>query len=102
MTATQMVNDEISKAAIDLSDRMDEEPATETNVMPLASVTELDVTAFLPATDDATNDLDDTSVHGDETAQFSIDDETVKMPANDEDLTVELQLKSGKRDTKAS
>jgi len=56
MTATQALNKEIAKAASELADRMDD--------LPLASVTELDITAQLPEQDDEPiGDLDDTGIN---------------------------------------
>lgn len=83
MTATQALNAEIARAAADLAEKMDdaseEDTAdTATTAMPLASVTELDVTAEMPK---ASNDGDDS-------------DATVEMPADDE--TAEMQIESGK------
>lgn len=62
MTATQALNKEIAKAASELADRMDED--NDTTDLPLASVTELDITAQLPEQDDeAIGDLDDTGIN---------------------------------------
>jgi FimV-like protein len=92
MTATQALNAEISKAAAELAERMeyiDESDATA--AMPMASVTELDITAQLPAQND------DSAA----TVNMEADDSTVEMNAtrHDEDETMEIE--SGKVDTKA-
>ena len=53
MTATQALNEEISRAAAELSRELDETVSdAETAAMPLATVTELDVTAQLPTQED--------------------------------------------------
>lgn len=60
LTATQLLNKEIADAALKLSDDDAGEPASdETSAMPLASVTDLDVTAQLPETgdDDVTSEM---------------------------------------------
>ncbi len=60
LTATQLLNKEIADAALKLSDDDDGEPdCDETSAMPLASVTNLDVTAQLPKTgdDDVTSEM---------------------------------------------
>lgn len=82
MTATQALNVEIARAASELAARMHDDSdedieETATTAMPLASVTELDVTAEMPK---ATND-------GDTEA-------TIEMSADDE--TAEMQVESGK------
>ena len=65
--------------------------------MPLATVSDLDVTAQMPAKLDS----DDTSIRDDQTAEFAIDEKTVEMPANDADVTAEMRAGSGKTDSKA-
>ena len=60
LTATQLLNKEIADAALKLSDGDEGEPdSDETSAMPLASVTDLDVTAQLPETgdDDVTSEM---------------------------------------------
>lgn len=116
MTATQVLNQEISRAAEELALRMDEMEADEdTSEMSLASVTALDVTAQLTAKNDELGDLDDTGINeavstvnmdGDEktvemdsnekTVEMEGDEKTVEMPADDS--TVEMPAKkAGKR-----
>lgn len=60
LTATQLLNKEIADAALKLSDDDEGEPdSDETSAIPLASVTDLDVTAQLPETgdDDITSEM---------------------------------------------
>jgi hypothetical protein len=73
-----------------------------TSEMPLATVTELDVTAQLPTEDGEARDADASGKSAEHTAEFALDDQTVEMPANDSDVTAELPAESGKVDTKAS
>lgn len=83
-TATQALNNEITRAAAELAARMDEEfGAMENTVeMSLASITALDITAQLPANnDDDISDLDDTGVNEAVTVEMRLDDNTVEMPA---------------------
>jgi len=85
MTATQALNEEIAKAASELAVRMDEDTEagndSATAALPLASVTELDITAQMPAQDDQISDLDDTGINEAVTVNTVTDDETVEMPA---------------------
>ena len=67
--------------------------------MPLATVTELDVTAQLPATSDEIGDADDTGINP--TVDMDGDNNTVDMPKGDNEKTVEMDIESGKVDTKA-
>jgi phage tail protein X len=81
LTATQALNLEIERAAAEIAERMenDEEVGDKTSQMPLATVTELDVTANLQAADN-----DATEVLGEEkTEEIIVDDKTVEMPASD-------------------
>jgi hypothetical protein len=84
MTATQALNLEISRAAAQLTARMDSEgddsAGDVTSALPLASVTELDITAQMPARNDEISDLDDTGVNEAITLNTAADDETVEMP----------------------
>ncbi len=92
MTATQALNAEITKAAAELAERMDRiDESDATSALPMASVTELDITAQLPAQND------DSAA----TINMEVDDSTVEMDAarNDDDDTMEIE--SGKVDTKA-
>ncbi len=98
MTATQALNLEIEKAAADLAERLEEdEDATvetahaeegKTQELPMATVTELDVTANIQAEDEDTAEIDPT-------------DETVEMSPKNSDDTVEMEVESGTVDTKA-
>jgi len=67
-----------------------EDEATE--ALPLATVTELDITAQMPSRDETTADEDDTGIY---------EGATVEMPAaeNDDD-TREMDIDGGKVDTK--
>ncbi len=100
MTATQALNMEIARAAAELADRMDEDsdadPDDATSVLPLATVTELDITAQMPAqNDDESNidlkSLDDTGI----TQEI-----TVNQAADGDESTVEMPIKSGKAKAK--
>ena len=99
MTATQALNLEIAKASADLSANPDEDRGDATAEMPLATVTELDVTAQLPAQNDDISDLDDTGINP--TVSMDATDNTVEMPRGDNEKTVEMEIESGKVDTKA-
>ena len=81
-TATQSLNEEIARAAADLAGRMESDnDDSETTALPLATVTELDITAQMPAQNDEISDLDDTGVNEAITVNKAADDETVEMPA---------------------
>ena len=87
LTATQALNEEITRAALELAERMEHDENGDddlTAAMPLASVTELDVTAQMPAQNDDASDLDDdadaTGVNEAITVNNAADDETVEMP----------------------
>jgi LysM repeat protein len=99
LTATQALNMEIAKAAAELSDRLDEDQGDVTAEMPLATVTELDVTAQLPAKNDDISDLDDTGINP--TVNMDSIDNTVEMPKGDSEKTAEMEIEPGKIDTKA-
>ena len=108
MTATQALNLEISKASAELSATLDEDQVDATAEMPLATVTELDVTAQLPAKNDENDendeigeigDADDTGINP--TVNMDGDNNTVEMPRGDNEKTVEMEIESGKVDTKA-
>ncbi|MEL7186807.1 MAG: hypothetical protein AAFN50_10320 [Pseudomonadota bacterium] len=90
LTATQALNEEIARAAIDLAERMEDSDATgesgETAVLPMASVTELDVTTEMPA------------ANSDEVIEL---DATAEMPVDSNDDseadTSTMKVESGKR-----
>lgn len=96
LTATQALNIEISRAAAELAENMDNQAGDEeeTKNMTLASVTALDVTAQLPANNDDISDLDDTGINEAVTVNMQDADNTVEMPADDS--TVEMPSKKGR------
>jgi len=81
-TATQALNKEISRVATKLAKSVGDENADTdaTMALPLASVTQLDVTAQMPARNDDISDLADTGVSETTTADNTRDDDTVEMP----------------------
>ena len=83
LTATQALNEEIARAATDLAVRMDDNNDDESTALPLATatVTEIDVTAQMPAQNDDFSDLDETGINEAITVNSPADDETVEMPA---------------------
>jgi hypothetical protein len=82
MTATQTLNAEIARAASELAERMESSSDdNETTALPLATVTELDITAQMPGQNDDISDLDDTGVNEAITVNTAADDETVEIPA---------------------
>ena len=103
MTATQVLNLEIEKAAAEIAEHVEEEDAIElTSEMPLATVTHIDKTANLPiGNEDEQTDLDDTGINPEITEEMHVDEKTVEMPASNSDETVEMTVESGKIDTKA-
>jgi len=103
LSATQALNEEISRAAAELSQNLDETVGDdETSAMPLASVTELDVTAQLPVQEEETaemkvsHDPNDTAAV---TVNLPTDDETAEMPVANDDDTAEMEVSGGKVDT---
>ena len=103
LTATQALNAEIAKAAEELANDVDGfEDDDATAETPLATVTELDITAQLPAeNDDEISDLDDTGINEEITERIEAVEKTVEMVVGEPESTVELQVESGKVDTKA-
>lgn len=102
MTATQALNLEIARAAADLKATLDE-AEDRTAEMPLATVTELDVTAEMPvqAEDDTieTVSQDDSGDTAAVTVNMSADDKTAEMRvANDDETaeTAEMEISGGK------
>jgi hypothetical protein len=83
MTATQALNLEIARAALELNDHMDDEEdsSDKTSELPLASVTDLDVTVQLPAQNDDDSKPEDTGITQETTINQDTGDETVEMPA---------------------
>jgi len=103
MTATQALNEEISRAAAELSNDLDETVGDdETSAMPLASVTELDVTAQMPTREEETAEMD-VSPDPNDTAAVTVnlptDDETAEMSVANDDDTAEMEIEGGKVDT---
>ncbi len=92
-TATQALNEEIARAAEELATRMDNDDSGE-------------ITAELPkntpARNDDISDLDSTSIQEGPTTEMPTADfdVTVVMPANDDDVTVDMLVESGRIDTK--
>lgn len=82
LTATQALNQEIEKAAAVLAERM-EDADEATAEMPLATVTELDVTANLPASNDSVEDDEPTDINKTINEEALADDNTVEMPKSD-------------------
>jgi FimV-like protein len=84
LTATQALNEEITRAAAELvaaqklkDSSPDDDATTE---MPLATVTELDITAQMPIQSDVIVDPDATGVNEAIAANDTDDDETAEMP----------------------
>ena len=97
LTATQALNKEIQRAAEELADRLDKDEESTAEMPPLATVTELDVTAQLPRKDEDVVDPDATS----ETEAVSGEDKTEEMAAVGDDDTIEMDVEGGKVDTRA-
>ena len=106
LTATQALNEEISRAAAQLSRNLDETAGDdETSAMPLATVTELDVTAQLPVRNDETAEMEQ-SLDPNDTAAVTVnlptDDKTAEMPVANDDETAEMEIEGGRIDTRSS
>jgi len=122
LTATQALNKEIERAARELEHSMhDDEPAEaeaadtvesktladetlandETTALPLASVTELDLTANMPAGNDDDSEIaaDATGLTEELTARLPLEDVTQELPAQDDtaEVTAKLRVEGGKR-----
>lgn len=83
LTATQALNEEITRAAAELvaaQKRQDIPEDDATTEMPLATVTELDITAQMPIQNDAISDPDATGVNEAIAANDADDDDTAEMP----------------------
>lgn len=109
LTATQKLNEEITRAASELADRLDAATVEDaTSEISMATVTELDMTAQLSAQndelgDDATYEIEayDKTVElvaDDKTVEMPADDKTVEMPRAEDDDTMEIE--SGRVDTR--
>ena len=92
-TATQLLNNEIARAALALTEHMD----AKKDDLPLASVTALDATVKASNQgEDEIGDLDDTGINETLTVNMHETEETVDM--NADELTAELPaLKKGKK-----
>lgn len=100
LTATQALNMEIEKAAIEIAKRMDgAENEEQTAEMKLATVTELDVTSRL--TSDSDDASDDAGANEEITEKMHAEEKTVEMAGSNDDATVEMPAKSRKVDSKA-
>jgi hypothetical protein len=99
MTATQALNLEIARAAADLKATLDE-AGDATAEMPLATVTELDVTAEMPVrAEDDTIETVSQADPGDTaavTVNMSADEKTAEMPVANDDETAEMEISGGK------
>ena len=99
MTATQALNLEIARAAADLKATLDgaDDPTAE---IPLATVTEIDVTAEMPVQqEDDTIETVSQADPGDTaavTVNMSADDKTAEMPVANDDETAEMEISGGK------
>lgn len=107
LTATQALNLEIERAAAELSSKLDRNvPDADTSALPLATVTELDVTAQLPVHDDKTAEMElrrpvDPNDTAAVTVNMSADEQTAEMPVANDDETAEMEIESGRVDTKS-
>jgi len=85
MTATQALNLEIAHAAAELAAKMKSEGVNKTDdktsSLPLASVTELEITTQMPARNDKIANPDDNVESESATAKTNADEDTVEMPA---------------------
>jgi len=110
LSATQALNQEIARAAAELVENVDEDDDIDiTSEMPLASVTELDVTASLEQPDEDTAETTakmeqshDRGETGAATVNMSAEDKTAEMSVAGNDDTVEMDVEGGKVDTRAS
>lgn len=99
-TATQALNQEIARAARELAETMDDGDDA-TSEMPLATVTELDVTAQLPRQEEEeVADPDNTVENEAITVNMSAEEKTAEMRAAGNDDTIDMEVESGKVDTK--
>jgi hypothetical protein len=90
MTATQALNAEIARAALELTIPLDDDNAganDETMALPLASVTALDITAQMPAQNDDESNLEETELS---------EEITLNQAADGGELTVEMPMESSK------
>jgi hypothetical protein len=84
LTATQALNLEIAHAAAELTAKMEIEGTNktddDTSALPLATVTELEITAQMPARNDEISSPDDSGDSEAVTANTIADEDTVEMP----------------------
>jgi hypothetical protein len=84
LTATQALNLEIAHAAAELTAKMEIEGINktddDTSALPLATVTELEITAQMPARNDEISSPDDSGDSEAVTANTIADEDTVEMP----------------------
>jgi len=99
LTATQALNIEIERAAADLNANLAEADDV-TSEMPLATVTEIDATAEMPAQDDddtietvTESEINDTAAV---TVNMAESDRTAEMPVANDDETAEMEISGGK------
>lgn len=82
-SATQALNEEVSRAAMELADQLDAnfDDLENTSDMSMAAMSSLDITAQLPAgNDDNISDLDDTGINEALTVDMELDENTAKLP----------------------
>lgn len=104
LTATQALNVEIARAAQELSQSVDGSADDDATAgMPLASVTELDITAQMPSRDEPADEQPEKdSLAETSTVLMTPEDSTVEMPsADNDDPKDDLDVEGGKVDTKA-
>lgn len=87
MTATQALNAEIARAALELPASFDADANDETMALPLAAVTEFDITAQMPAQNDDESNLEETEI---------TEEITVNQAADGGESTVEMPIESSK------
>ena len=76
---------------------MDDSDSGGKSDMSLASVTALDVPSSLPAKNDDISDTDDDDAV---TVNMTSNDQTAEMPAQNIDVTADLEIQTGKSGTK--
>jgi hypothetical protein len=95
MTATQVLNAEIARAAEEMAAGMDADAKDDSTEISMASVHELDITAQLRGRNDDISDLDDTGIN-EQTVHLEADDKTVEMESDDREVTAEMRVKSSR------
>ncbi len=99
LTATQALNQEIARASAELEASVSEDDDI-TSEMPLATVTELDVTAQLPRRGNDADDPDDTVESEAPTVNTERDDKTAEMLTPGNEDTIEMDVESGRVGTR--